>query len=528
MVKDTVVTIEVNQISAAVTTNVRDNMQVEFQHDPQSYGEYYAAVDLGSNSFHMVIVHVVNGSVQIIGKVKQKVRLAAGLNDELALDEVSMERGWQCLQTFSERLQDIPASNIKVVATATLRIATNAQVFIKKAEDILKHKLNVISGEEEARQIYLGVAYTSANQGNSLVIDIGGASTEIIIGNDMQPIFLKSLDMGCVTFMERYFVGGSITADNFESAKRAAKELLAPIADSFLCFDWENCLGASGTPQAITEILVAQGISDAIRLDYLYHLEKQCIDCGHIEQLSIDGLEDNRKAIFPSGLAILISLFEMLHIKDMNISGGALREGLIYGMLDNVQQNDRREQTLNQTIARYHIDSAHAKTVKHIAIKLCQQLCEQQNICHLDTEAILGAAALLHEIGLHIEYKKHHQHGAYILSHIDLPGYTRLQRSAIRDLVAYHRLPIPESPFKDYHQQYQPMLLGLLRILRISVVLCLRRQNKHIPEVTLQVEQDHWTITFPEGWLKSHPLINAELANECWLQHKAGWELLCQ
>ncbi len=169
-------------------------MQAELQHDAQTYGEYYAAVDLGSNSFHMVIVHVVNGSVQIIGKIKQKVRLAAGLDDELALDDVSMERGWQCLQVFSERLQDIPPSNIKIVATATLRLATNAHVFIRKAEEILNHKLEVISGEEEARQIYLGVAYTSANQGNSLVIDIGGASTEIIIGNDMQPIHLKSLD----------------------------------------------------------------------------------------------------------------------------------------------------------------------------------------------------------------------------------------------------------------------------------------------------------------------------------------------
>ena len=503
-------------------------MQAELQHDAQTYGEYYAAVDLGSNSFHMVIVHVVNGSVQIIGKIKQKVRLAAGLDDELALDDVSMERGWQCLQVFSERLQDIPPSNIKIVATATLRLATNAHVFIRKAEEILNHKLEVISGEEEARQIYLGVAYTSANQGNSLVIDIGGASTEIIIGNDMQPIHLKSLDMGCVTFMERYFTGGTITEENFNNAKQAAHALIAEVSDAFLCFDWENCLGASGTPQAITEILVAQGISDAIRLDYLYHLEQQCIECGSIKTLDIDGLEDNRKAIFPSGLAILISLFEALTIKHMNISGGALREGLIYGMLDNVTDNDRRQQTLNQTKHRYHIDASHANSVRHVALTLCHQLCAQQNICHLDTETILGAAAQLHEIGLHIEYKRHHEHGGYILSHIDLPGFTRLQRAAIRDLVAQHRLTIKPQVFDKYHEDYRPMLKGLLRILRIAVVLCLRRQNKHIPEVNLQCEDSKWTLTFPEGWLKSHPLINAELANECWLQHKAGCELICK
>ncbi|GEA07176.1 guanosine-5'-triphosphate,3'-diphosphate pyrophosphatase [Alteromonas sp. KUL42] len=503
-------------------------MQAELQHNPQSYGEYYAAVDLGSNSFHMVIVHVVNGSVQIIGKIKQKVRLAAGLDEELALDEVSMERGWQCLQVFSERLQDIPPSNIKIVATATLRLATNAQVFIKKAEEILNHKLEVISGEEEARQIYLGVAYTSANQGNSLVIDIGGASTEIVIGNDMQPIHLKSLDMGCVTFMERYFEGGNITQQNFDNAKAAAHALIADVADAFLCFDWENCLGASGTPQAITEILVAQGISDAIRLDYLYHLEKQCIEGENIKSLSIDGLDDSRKPIFPSGLAILISLFEALHIQHMNISGGALREGLIYGMLDNIRENDRRQQTLNQAKYRYHIDGNHANNVQQVALALCHQLCAQQNICHLDTETILGAAAQLHEIGLHIEYKRHHEHGEYILSHIDLPGFTRLQRAAIRDLVAQHRLAINNATFDKYHQDYRPMLQGLLRVLRIAVVLCLRRQNKHIPEVSLACDGSNWVLSFPEGWLKAHPLINAELANECWLQHKAGCELICQ
>ncbi len=324
--------------------------------------------------------------------------------------------------------------------------------------------------------------------------------------------------MGCVTFMERYFTGGTITEDNFDNAKQAAHALIADVSSAFLCFDWENCLGASGTPQAITEILVAQGISDAIRLDYLYHLEKQCIECGSIKTLDIDGLEDNRKAIFPSGLAILISLFEALNIKHMNISGGALREGLIYGMLDNVTENDRRQQTLNQAKHRYHVDASHANSVSHVALTLCHQLCAQQIICHLDTETILGAAAQLHEIGLHIEYKRHHEHGEYILSHIDLPGFTRLQRAAIRDLVAQHRLNIKPDVFEKYHEDYRPMLKGLLRILRIAVVLCLRRQNKHIPEVTLQCEESKWTLTFPEGWLKSHPLINAELANECWLQ----------
>ena len=489
-------------------------------------GEYYAAVDLGSNSFHMVVVHVLNGNLQIVSKIKQKVRIAAGLNEDMVLSNDAMQRAFDCLDTFSERLQDISPSNVRVVATATLRLAKNAASFIDKAESILKHKISVISGEEEARQIYLGVAYTSANQGNMLVIDIGGASTDIIIGNDMQPIHLCSLNMGCVTVMETFFKGGVISHAAFENAKNHASKLLANVKDTFLCFDWSHCLGASGTPQAITEILVSRGISDAIRLDYLYELEKECINCGHVDALNVPGLEESRRAIFPSGLAILTALFEHLSITTMNIAGGALREGLIYGMLDNINENDRQSQTLNLVISRYHIDKPHAKIVKKTALLLCNQLCTQSDICHMDTEAVLGACALLHEIGLHIEYKRYHLHGAYILEYIDLPGFTRLQKAAIRDVIATHRGNIDLTRFDSFHKDIRSMLLGLVRILRIATVLSIRRSHIDVPTVNLTIDNHKWTLHFPDNWLKMHPLIKAELNNEAWLQHRVGWELV--
>lgn len=489
--------------------------------------QLYAAVDLGSNSFHLVIVRVVSGSVQIIGKIKQKVRLAAGLNDAMVLDEISMERGWKCLETFAERLQDIPLSNIKVVGTATLRLAKNAQTFIDKAERILNQKLEVISGEEEARQIYLGVAYTSANQGNSLVIDIGGASTEVIIGNDMQPINLVSLDMGCVTYMERYFANGLLTEQNAQAAIAAAQQNLLPVRDDFVCFDWQQCLGASGTPQAIVEILVEQGISDSIRLDYLYNLLQQCIDCMHIDSLSIEGLSESRRAIFPSGLCILIALFEQLKIQEMQISGGALREGLIYGMLENCEKNDRRKHSVEQAINQFHIDAAQAMRVKDIAIDLYKQLCSQTNICNFDALAVIDAAATLHEIGLHIEFKQHHKHGAYILSYLSLNGFSQMQKKSIRDLVGMHRAELDLSLFNQYHKDIQPLLHALLRILRISCVLSIRRKDKVLPKIQLLIDGAHWQLTFPPNWLKAHPLIDIELANEKWLQHKAGLHLEC-
>ena len=489
--------------------------------------QLYAAVDLGSNSFHMVIVRVVSGSVHIIGKVKQKVRLAAGLDENMLLDQPSLERGWKCLETFAERLQDIPLSNIKIVGTATLRLADNADLFIKKAEQILNHTLNVIDGEEEAKQIYLGVAYTSANQGNSLVIDIGGASTEVIVGNDMNPIHLVSTNMGCVTFKERFFTDGNISEKNFESAIKEANSLLEPLKDGFISFDWQQCLGASGTPQAITEILVAQGISDAIRIDYLYNLKQQCIDCVTIDLLQIDGLIESRRAIFPSGLAILIALFEQLNIQEMQISGGALREGLIYGMLDNMQQNDRRLQTLEQCIEHFHIEPQHANRVKGIALGLFKQVQDKMVSDKVDCEAILIASAMLHETGLHIEYKLHHQHGAYILSHLPMVGYTQQQRAGIKTLVQSHRQEIKLSLFDSFHPEVRQALLVLVRVLRLSCLLSIRRKDNLLADFTLLVSDKKWTLTFPEGWLKAHPLIDAELANEKWQQHKVGWLLEC-
>ena len=489
--------------------------------------QLYAAVDLGSNSFHMVIVRVVAGSVHIIGKVKQKVRLAAGLDENMVLDQLSLERGWKCLETFAERLQDIPLSNIKIVGTATLRLAANADLFIEKAEKILKHKLNVIDGEEEARQIYLGVAYTSANQGNSLVIDIGGASTEVIVGNDMNPIHLVSMNMGCVTFKERFFADGNISEQSFELAIKEAKSLLEPVIEDFISFDWQQCLGASGTPQAITEILVSQGISDSIRIDYLHNLKQQCIDCVSIDLLQIDGLTESRRAIFPSGLAILIALFEQLNIQEMQISGGALREGLIYGMLDNMQQNDRRLQTLVQCIEHFHIEPKHANRVKSIALSLFKQVQSQMVLGKVDCEAILMASAMLHEVGLHIEYKLHHQHGAYILSHLPMVGYTQQQRAGIKALVQSHRQEIKLSLFDSFHPEVRQALLVLVRVLRLSCLLSIRRKDNLLAGFTLKASDEKWVLTFPEGWLKSHPLIDAELANEKWQQHKVGWLLEC-
>ncbi|MDN4502110.1 guanosine-5'-triphosphate,3'-diphosphate pyrophosphatase [Alteromonadaceae bacterium BrNp21-10] len=494
----------------------------------QQQSQLYAAIDLGSNSFHMVIVSVSAGSVQIIGKVKQKIRLAAGLDENMILDDASMRRGWRCLSAFAERIMDIPAENLRVVATATLRLAKNAEVFLQKGEEILNHPINVISGEEEARQIYLGVAYTSANIGHTLVIDIGGASTEIIVGEGFKPAQLTSLNMGCVTFLERHFTDGQLNQQNFDAAINAAKALIQPVAEMFIPYNWNQCMGASGTPQAIVEILVGQGINDSIRLEYLHNLMHKCIECKELQHLDIVGLDETRKQPFPSGLAILISLFEVLDIQEMQISGGALREGLIYGMLENMREDNVRQNALFQIAQRFYIDTAQAIRVTAAANELFEQIPDNVWQANFDAEGVLQGATMLHEIGLLIEYKNCHLHGAYILKHLDIQGYSRLQHDAIRDLVGNFRQNINIDSLNNYQQHLRENLMLLTSILRIAVILCIRRNDGNLPHVNLEYNGQSLTLTFPNNWLKSHPLIDAELANEKWLQHRAGWLLECK
>lgn len=488
--------------------------------------EYYAAVDLGSNSFHMVIVRLLAGSVQIVSKNKQKVRLASGLDENNELSQASIEIALNCIKNFAEKLQDLPSANVRIVATATLRLATNAIDFIKPAEQLLRNKINIISGEEEARQIFLGVAYTSASEGNSLVIDIGGASTEVVVGRDLQPVFLKSFNMGCVTFMDKYFCDGDITQQHFDYAIESAVKKIAAHKDMYLCFDWQQCLGASGTPQAVTSILIKRNITDAIRLDHLLELQQECIALKHVSKLhNIDGLETSRRAIFPAGLAILIALFKSLQIENMHISGGALREGIIYGMIEEFKKTDRKIQGINQLITRFHIDRVQSERVGSVASALCHQMCEQTRFCNLDTEIVVSAAAALHEIGLHIGYKRHHEHGAYILNNIDILGFTQLQRMMIKDLVLMHRGQIDINALNGYNEKLQHMLVNALRVLRLAIILCTRRKDDAIPDATLNIDKSQWTLVFAQDVKQNHPLIMTELAHEAWLEYTVGWQL---
>ncbi|WP_442478178.1 Ppx/GppA phosphatase family protein, partial [Vibrio gazogenes] len=279
----------------------------------------------------------------------------------------AMQRGWDCLSLFAERLQDIPKENIRIVGTATLRTAINVDVFLRQANQILGHPIETIPGEEEAATIYKGVAHTSGGSGRRFVVDIGGASTELIIGEGFEAKALTSLKMGCVTWLEKHFRDRQLSQENFEHAIEDAKKMLTPILQQYRTIGWDICVGASGTVQALQEIMLAQGMDEVITLSKLKRLQNQAMRADHLEELEIEGLTLERALVFPSGLSILIAIFEEFQIEAMTLAGGALREGLVYEMIEGLRQDNIRERTIHSIQSRYQIDTVYAGQVSDLA-----------------------------------------------------------------------------------------------------------------------------------------------------------------
>lgn len=474
----------------------------------------YAAIDLGSNSFHMLVVRRVNGGIQTVAKIKRKVRLAAGLDENLQLSLDAMERGWECLALFAERLQDIPKENIRIVGTATLRLAKNVDEFLARANHILGHRIQVISGEEEAERIYRGAAYTSSSSGQRLMIDIGGASTELIVGKDAKTLKLVSLNLGCVTFREKFFPRDAFTSANFEQAIKAACEQIQPLASDYQALGWQVAEGASGTVQAVQEIMLASGLGNLIRLQHLEQIKQQMIACETLEKLEIPGLKEERKAVLASGLSILIAIFTCLEVEDMMLAQGALREGLIYDMLPELGLVPAQQRTMNALMTQYNVDQEQAERVAALAHAMAVQS-GQLNDAQIK---ILINAAQLHEIGLQLDFRHSACHGAYILKHTPLPGFSALAKSQLTQLVGNGR------------ECFEPNELGTelalpLVILRLAIQLAQRRKQDTLPSPTFSVAGSELKLSLEAQWLSNHPLIKHELEAECSLANKLGFEL---
>ena len=489
-----------------------------------SASSLYAAIDLGSNSFHMLVVREVAGNIQTVARIKRKVRLAAGLDHESHLSVDAMERGWQCLRLFSEQLQDIPPDQVRVVATATLRIAANAGTFLEKAQQILGCAINVISGEEEARLIYQGVAHTTGGSDKRLVVDIGGGSTELVTGSGAETTALFSLSMGCVTWLERFFGDRHLGKTNFEQAEQAASAMIRPVVKQLREQSWQSCVGASGTVQALQEIMVAQGMDERITLSKLQQLKQRAIQCGKLEELEIEGLTLERALVFPSGLSILIAIFTELNISSMTLAGGALREGLVYGMLKLPVDRDIRNRTLHNIQRRFTIDSEQAERVRLLAESFVRQVSHSWKLDERCRE-LLDSACMLHEIGLSVDFKQAPQHAAYLVRNLDLPGFTPAQKKLLATLLQNQVNSIDLALLSQQNAVPPRMAERLCRLLRLAIIFASRRRDDTLPAVRLHAEEDSLSLTLPSGWMEAHPLRAELLEQECRWQSYVHWTL---
>jgi exopolyphosphatase/guanosine-5'-triphosphate,3'-diphosphate pyrophosphatase len=479
-------------------------------------GDSFAAVDLGSNSFHLMVARMDGGTLQVIDRHKEMVRLGEGLTADRHLREDVAERALACLERIGQRLKDMPPERVRAVGTNTLRQVRPEARFLPRAERALGHPIEVIAGREEARLIYLGVVHGLAiGDEKRLVIDIGGGSTELIVGQGFQPALRESLQMGCVSMSQRFFANDKITPKQMDEAELHGALEVRPVRELFRQSGWATATGSSGTIKAIAAVVTAEGWSeDGISAESLDRLRAAILDAGRVSALGFKGLSDERRPVFAGGVAVLRALFTSLAIAHMRASDQALREGLIYEMVGRREHEDVRERTVATLMRRFDVDQAHAARVKETALHLLAQVHEPWQLTHADYAPMLGWAAELHEIGLAVAHSQYQKHGAYLVGNADLSGFTRQEQQVLAALVLGHRRKFPLEVFLDLPSGVRCCARRLCVLLRLAVLMHRGRSPDTTPEPILTTDDETLTLRFPAGWLDQHPLTRLELEEE--------------
>ncbi|MFZ7259605.1 exopolyphosphatase [Avibacterium avium] len=478
-----------------------------------------AAIDLGSNSFHMIIARIINGSIQVLSRLKQKVQLAEGLDENNVLSQEAIQRGVNCLALFAERLQGFPAENVNVVGTFTLRTAVNNEAFLRQAEQVFPYPINIISGQMEAKTIYAGVSHTQPETGRKFVVDIGGGSTEMIIGDDFHPLIAESRHMGCVSFAKKFFPQGEISAENFQRAEQSAVNKIEDLAFEYRKLGWQSVLGSSGTIKTVYQVIAANldpnGIITAARLA---QLSEKVLQVSHFDDLHLEGLNEDRADVFVPGLAILSAVFEVFGIEQMRYSDGALREGVMYSLEKNFQVSNIRQRTALALAEQFNLDMAQSERVYQSAQRLAAQYSAWQKSQLQDEMVdILLWAARLHEVGIVINHKGLQKHSAYILQNMELPGFDKEQQRLLTTLVRYQINNIKQADFTKFSRYAEQDILALVRLLRLAILLNKSRQATVWSEkISLKIDRTlaQWTIQFEPSYLAHNPLVRNDLIAE--------------
>ncbi|HKJ21588.1 MAG TPA: exopolyphosphatase [Gammaproteobacteria bacterium] len=491
-----------------------------------SHQETIAAVDLGSNSFHMVVARFQEGRLQVIDRLREPVRLGAGLDELNSLTPASQQRAIECLERFGQRLRSFHPDSVRAVGTNTLRRATNAAPFLAAAEKALGHPIGIIGGIEEARLIYLGVAQNVADDKQRLVVDIGGGSTELILGRGVAPMYMESLEMGCVSMSQRYFPEGIVSHKAVDSARIGARLELEPVEAIFREVGCEDCVGSSGTIRTVGSVIAEAGWSDhGITRTALEKLLAALVKAGNMKKIDLDGLSPQRAPVFPGGVVILLAVFEALGVERMRVSDKALREGLLHDLSGRIQHEDIRARSVSSLAGRYHVSMEHAERVGRTALYCLAQLRGAWGLASEAAEHWLSWAALLHEIGLDISHDRYHHHGAYVVQHADIPGFSQQEQELLATLIRAHRRKFPAKSFKELPGEWAEPARRLTIVLRLSVLLHRSRTPAPLPDFSLKAEKKSLEIVFPDDWLEAHPLTRADLAQEASYLDAVGIDL---
>ena len=480
----------------------------------------YAAVDLGSNSFHSVVSRYEHGEFTVVDRQREVVRLAAGLDKNNVLSEEVTERALACLERFGQLLRDLPPTNVRVVGTNALRRLHSKHLFLERAEKALGYSIEIIAGREEARLIYLGVSKWSARGNESrLVIDIGGGSTEIIAGKGDTSHVRESLEVGCVVLSKQFFADGQLTKKRFNKAKLAAELAIQPVVKQFRMQGWSHVIGCSGTMKSLAAVMVRNDLSkDGIRREGLSALVDEAIEAGHIDNLNILGLSKDRAPVFAGGLSIIIALFELFEIDEMSVSDIALREGVLYDLVGRSSAEDIRGVTVDAMLSKWSMDSKHYNKVQDTALVIFRQIAAAWDIKDALLEKMLAWSAQLHEVGLSVSHDGYHKHGAYLIANADMAGFARRDQILLAALIGGHRRKFPLAEFEKLPSTLVTPAKRVAVILRLAVLLHRGRGSQLTSEIKARIVKQQLEVEFDAGWLNKNPLTEADLSQEqSWL-----------
>lgn len=479
--------------------------------------EEFAALDLGSNSFHMVVARKYQGEVSVLDKMRERVQLGAGLGDDGCLTEAAQARALASLARFGERIRSLPPGHVRVVGTNALRRAKNRTAFLEKASQVLGRRIDIVSGQEEARLIYVGVDQSNPPfSGRRFVVDIGGGSTEVILGSGPDVLLAHSHFMGCVRFAARFFPDGVIDRERLTRAEIAAELELQSTADKYRALGWGEALGCSGTIEAVSIIVQQSGLSDGtLSEQVLDKLRRRILKAKHVDNLTLPGLKPERKGVFPSGFAILMALFRTFDLDGMRVSSGAMREGILYDLLGRVvQHRDVRVRTIRAFEQRYGVDAASTRPVVDTALGFLGAVADRWGLEGQWPTQVLTWAARLSRIGISIAYTGYHKHSAYIVKHADMPGFSRQEQDLLAAILLSHRRRLRHAAFADLDEGAAELALRLCVLLRLARTFHRSYPRAELPEISLKVASGGLRLGVPAAWLSAHPLTRADLQKQ--------------